>query len=68
MPYVLIVASFLFKSIMQNLQYISIWIKIPVLFQKTRTNDFFKRLKTMDWCLFSSEDASTELIQVLIMT
>ena len=48
MPYVLIVASFLFKSIMQNLQYISILIKIPGLFQKTRTNDFFKRLKTMD--------------------
>ena len=31
------------------------------------TNDFCRWLRIMDWCLFSSEDASIELIQVLII-
>ena len=41
---------------------------MPTLFQKRSTNNFCKLLKIMDCCLFSSEDASTEFIQVLIMT
>ena len=36
-------------------------------FSKNGASDFCKWLKIMDWCLYSSEDARTELIQVLIM-